>query len=229
MYRIHVPTYFTPGFFLATIIAHHLTPKPAALLSITGIPTFHHAFFNSFVLLTPDPIPDYEVEQYLVEPVSIGRKPPSFDAVLFPERLLSDGTKNPAFSKTEFPPPGNDKNNNRGLLYGYYVYKGEFIALLEGVDLGFSWTGDKSKLQEWPTTIFIQGDADEGVREDVCSDTARQLGERAVYLMAPGQNHLFESTYYLEDEVRDQEGRDVMDAVRRAIGALDRVVASYVP
>ena len=138
------------------------------------------------------------------------------------------GPKVDPFSKTEFPPPGNDKNNNRGLLYDYYVYNGEFIALLEGVDLGFSWTDDaehKSKLQEWPITIFIQGDADEGVREDVCSDTARLLGERAVYFMAPGQNHLFERTYFLEDEVRDQEGRDVMDAVRRAIGALDRAVA----
>ncbi|TDZ49657.1 hypothetical protein CTRI78_v007969 [Colletotrichum trifolii] len=44
------------GFFMAALTAHHLTPTPIALLSITGITTFRHHFFNSSVLLTPEPV-----------------------------------------------------------------------------------------------------------------------------------------------------------------------------
>ncbi|TEA16714.1 hypothetical protein C8034_v011868 [Colletotrichum sidae] len=44
------------GFFMAALTAHHLTPTLIALLSITGITTFRHHFFNSSVLLTPEPV-----------------------------------------------------------------------------------------------------------------------------------------------------------------------------
>lgn len=65
------------GFFLATIITHHLMPKPLALLANSGIPTFRHPFFNSSVLITPEPLSENELEQLLAEPVSIGTCPPS--------------------------------------------------------------------------------------------------------------------------------------------------------
>ncbi|TDZ32304.1 hypothetical protein C8035_v012379 [Colletotrichum spinosum] len=44
------------GFFMAALTAHHLTPTPIALLSITGITTFRHHFFNSSVLLNLEPV-----------------------------------------------------------------------------------------------------------------------------------------------------------------------------
>ncbi|KAM7183662.1 Alpha/Beta hydrolase fold [Naviculisporaceae sp. PSN 640] len=208
------------GFFLASLIAHHLTPKPIALLSITGIPTFHHSFFNSSVLLTPEPIPDEEVPRYLVEPVTIGRRPPSMESVFFPERLQADGSKNSQFTApTEFPPPGNDQDIGRGMLYDHWLYNGEFLARVEDVDPGFAnLTANKSELQKWPRTVFIQGDQDFDVSTKVCEDTARQLGQRAVLCLASGQGHLFERSCFLEDTL------DGMDAVRRAVGELDQIV-----
>ncbi|KAK3312075.1 Alpha/Beta hydrolase protein [Apodospora peruviana] len=214
------------GFFLATLIAHHLTPKPVALLSITGIPTFRHPFFNSSVLIPPDPIPEADVFRYLTEPVSTGQSPGSSDAVFDLDRLLPDGTKNPDFdAKTKINMSDYPQDPNRGILYDYWLYENQFVHLVGDADPGFDWTRDeaeKLKLSEWPITIFIQGDGDEDVREDVCRDVARQLGIKAIYCQARGQGHLFERTKYLEDVITvDPQGGDAMDAVRKAVAELD--------
>jgi hypothetical protein len=46
---------------MASLIAHHAEPPPAALLGITAIPTFRHPFFNTSVLMTPEPIKDEDM------------------------------------------------------------------------------------------------------------------------------------------------------------------------
>ncbi|KAK3323121.1 Alpha/Beta hydrolase protein [Cercophora scortea] len=219
------------GFFLATIIVHHLTPKPAALLSITGIPTFRHRFFNSSVLIPPDPVDEMDVETYMVEPVSVGRSPYDPLAIFYVDSLLPDGSKNPDFSSAgRQPPPNNDQDQNRGLLYDYWLYENAFITMVDSVDLGFDWAADehqKTKLKEWPVTIFIQGSSDLDVSPDVCADVASALGpEKAIYCEAPGQDHLFEAHKFLEDHLIDEAGQDCMDAVRKAVAELDKVVAS---
>lgn len=146
--------------------------------------------------------------------------------MFFPESLLPDGTKNNQFTPPkEFPPPGNDQEIGRGVLYDYWVYKGEFVALVEGVDPGFTTlASDKSRLQEWPMTVFIQGDLDVDVGPEVCGDTAHQLGDKAVFCLASGRGHLFEQSRFLEDKLVDDQGLDGMDAVRQAVRELGRIV-----
>ncbi|KAK3389779.1 Alpha/Beta hydrolase protein [Podospora didyma] len=216
------------GVFLATLIAHHLTPKPLALLSICGIPTFQHPFFNSSVLLPPDPITEEEVERYITEPVSIGKSPYSPEAVFSTEMLLPGGAKNPNFTRNPISlRKGSDQDLNRGLLYDYYLYENMFPILVgSSVDPGFDWTAtDAEKLKQWPITILIQGDADDAVSPEVCSSVAEKLGTgKAVYCEAKGQDHLFEKTKFLEDALPGAPGSKAMTAVLKAINELGNAV-----
>ena len=212
------------GFFMATITAHHLAPKPLALLSITGIPTFQHPFFNSSYLIPPEPISEEEVEPYLVGPATVG-KTPYPPSVFYLERLLPSGAKNPDFEEPKQVlgmDPSQDPN--RGLLYDYFLYLNAYEPLVSSVDPGYEWASNGSqvsRLAEWPVTVLIQGDADDDVKMDVCADTARWLGEEKGRLyVAKGQPHLFEMAKFLEDRTPG------MEAVRQALHALDAAVAA---
>ncbi|KAK3935274.1 lipase 2 [Diplogelasinospora grovesii] len=212
------------GFFMAALIAHHAKPKPAALLSITGIPSFRHPFFNSSTLIPPTPVKEEEVDPFIAEPVSIGNSafPP---AIFYLDCLLPSGSKNPTFEvPDEVLSPGVGQDPSRGMLYDYFLYDNAFLSMVGSVDLGFDWARDesqRSRLTAWPVTIFIQGDDDPDVSPSVCEDVVQALGrEKAKLCLAKGRAHLFEKTSYVEDT---DEG---MDAVRHAIDELDKSLAS---
>ena len=207
---------------MATITAHHLAPKPLALLSITGIPTFQHPFFNSSFLIPPEPISEEEVEPFLGGPATVG-KTPYPPSVFYLERLLESGAKNPDFEEPkEVLGMDPSQDPNRGLLYDYYLYLNAYEPLVSSVDPGYEWASQESqasRLAEWPVTVLIQGDADDDVKMDVCVDVARWLGdEKGRIYIAKGQGHLFEMSKFLEDKTPG------MEAVRQALHALDAAV-----
>ncbi|KAF8218334.1 Alpha/Beta hydrolase protein [Mycena galopus ATCC 62051] len=214
------------GFLLAALTAHHCTPKPLALLCITGIPTFQHPFFNSSHLISPDEVHHEDIAGMLAEPVSVGTAPahrPSFALGM----LDANGKRNSAF---EFHPElgtvshQQPQNPNRGLLYTHFVRKNIYPALVDrAVDPGFEWARNpnlsKNQRAAWPVTVFIQGDADTDVPMRVCRDAADTLGSgRGVFCLAHGMEHGYEAGRFLED------GEAGMDTVREAVGALDEAV-----
>ncbi len=216
---------------MASLITHHVTLKPVALLGISGIPTFQHPFFRSSILLPPVPITDGEVEGFVSGPAVVGSAPaysPSpFYAIEyllpFAERKSAYVTR-PAKAPTSTVAP---RVLSRECLYDYYLHRNAFVDLVGDLDPGFAWAKDvgdelhAEKLECWPPTIFIQGDQDSDVSADVTMSTVDSLGsEKAKLFRAEGQGHLFEATLYLEDE------SPAMDVVREAIQALDLCVRS---
>ncbi|KAK0642207.1 Alpha/Beta hydrolase protein [Cercophora newfieldiana] len=212
------------GFFLAALVAHHLSPPPLALLSITGIPTFRHSFFNSSTLIPPEPITEDEIALFVSEPVTVGRHIFDPSGVFSLASLLPSGAKNPSFQPDKKLPEGFTEDPARGLLFDYYLYENLFLDLVGSVDPGFDWAAaDEAKLGKWPMTIFFHGDDDDDVNLDVCTSVVKSLGDRAQFFMAKGQGHLFEKAYFLEDLGEDRN--TPLGAVLKAIDALDRVVA----
>ncbi|KAI0474834.1 alpha/beta-hydrolase [Xylaria cf. heliscus] len=212
------------GFFCAAMVAHHLQPQPMALLSITGIPTFRHPFFNSSTLILPAPFTKTQVQKYLDEPVSVGSKPDADSMVFYPDSLTETGAKKAGYERPNPTPGPSDGNDGlaRGCLYDYFVYENAFVPMLDAWDPGYEWAATHpqgTKLAQWPTTILIQGDNDPDVDMDVTVQTAKTLGpEKAKLFIAEGQSHLFEAASFLEDSGLG------MDAVRRAIKELDNAL-----
>jgi hypothetical protein len=207
------------GAFLACLIGHHATSKPLAILSITGIPSFRHSFFESSVLLVPEPIKEEEVDRYLSAPVSVGLN--ASRAAFYPESLLPSGDKKPEWVQPLGKPKGWQGDDGRGMLYDYFLYSNMFLPQVSDVDLGFAWTKDdsgKEKLAAWPTTVVIQGDADVDVSPDVSISVAKALGSKAVLFIAKGEEHLFENCNFIEDKTAG------MNTVREAVEALDGAV-----
>jgi hypothetical protein len=207
---------------MAALTAHHLQPPPAALLSITGITTFRHPFFNTSVLLTPKPITDDEVRHHVSAPVSVGASEEGDPTVFCVDKLLPDGAKNPNY-KT--PAAGSGQSEDelpRGCLYDYYLYKNAYVDLVGDVDPGFDWAKTDSGMNRkavWPDTVIIQGTGDDDVDLRVSTHMADCLGEEKVKLcLADGQGHLFESRRFLEDSAPG------MDAVRAAVDHLERII-----
>jgi pimeloyl-ACP methyl ester carboxylesterase len=209
------------GFFMACLVAHHINPPPAAILSITGISTFRHPFFNSAILLTPAPITDVEMSDYLKGPLEVGETT-EYDRTAFNlNQLLPSGSKNPAYAALQRPSDVTPSSKwDRGALYDYYLYRDAFVDLTGDVDPGFEWVkGNPEKLASWPPTSFIQGTDDDDVSMDVTRYAAESLGPtKAKLYLAEGQGHLFEATFFLED---DKLG---MDAVRQAVACLDQAL-----
>ncbi|KAJ5160599.1 uncharacterized protein N7482_007603 [Penicillium canariense] len=211
------------GFFMAGLVAHHLQPPPLALLSITGIATFHHPFFHSSIQLTPSPIPKSEVEHFFEGPVVVGCAPEYGNWAFSTSMLLPASTaRNPDYVH---PKPPAEKSahekdvDKRDTLYDYFVYENAFGGIVGEVDPGFDWALEKSeKWNAWPPTIFIQGDADVDVDKDVSVSAANKLGEKSTLFMAERQPHLFEASSFLEDE------SVAMDTVHAAIAELKRAV-----
>jgi len=217
------------GFFLATLTAHHLTPKPLALLSITGISTFQHPFFSSSTLLTPKPLTDENMAPHLNMDGPIATRTAAGPTPFVLERLTSSGAKN-----TDYVPPKpededarNGPGYSRGMLYDYYLYHNKFPVLVGSIDPGygpvFVESGEEKKLapgkEDWPPTVIIHGDDDYDVSMDVSEHMVNALGEERVSLfLAGGQGHLFEREWFLEDE------EDAMGAVRDAVERLVAIV-----
>lgn len=209
---------------MATLVAHHATPKPLALLASSGIPTFRHPFFNSSVPIAPEPTTEDDVQRFLAEPACVGTWPSSvFDV----DMVLPSGGKNPRFDAASQKPPDREAQDpSRGILYDYFVYRNEFLARVGMVDPGFDWAADKTRedtkkrLQDWPLTTLLQGDADDDVDKAVCASVAELLGNSAVLLMAKGGGHRFGRTSYLEDEGLG------MDEIRSATRQLENNVDS---
>lgn len=205
---------------MANLVAHHAKPAPVAMLCITGIPTFRHAFFNSSTLLTPEPLTDEQMAKFINGPVVVGTTQEHDGTAFSVHRLLPSGLKDPDYTHPSRPAelPRSD-NPERGWLYDYYLYNNGFLDLVGDVDPGFAWAKDDplgEKHQSWPPTIFIQGDADVDVSMDVTTSTVDSLSPKKRRLcIAKGQGHLFERTSYLED---DSPG---MEAVHQAVTFLD--------
>lgn len=205
---------------MACLIAHHFEPPHAALLCITGIPTFRHPFFNSATLLTPEPIQYGDMSGFISGPVEV-RVTPERDRTAFNlKQLYPNGLKNAHYVAPPRPSlPAESQRWDRGALYDYYPHENAFLTLVDKVDPGFDWTKqDPQKLRAWPVTIFIQGDEDYDVSMDVTLEAVKSLGsENAKLYLAERQGHLFEATF-IED---DTEG---MNAVREAVAFLDKVL-----
>ncbi|KAJ0386152.1 hypothetical protein COL922a_004915 [Colletotrichum nupharicola] len=213
------------GFFMASLTAHHFTPSPIALLSVTGITTFRHRFFDSSVLLTPEPIAESQMSHHLAAAVSVGTTSANNPQVFHLDKLLPDGTKNANFDVTTVPITEDDNTDEfpRGCLYDYYLYRNEFPGLVGNIDPGYEWAkaaSAKDKVAAWPLTTIIQGNSDEDVDLAVSTHMVGCLGEdKAKLFLAEGQPHRYEATRFLEDDV------DGMDAVRQAVSNLEADVA----
>lgn len=209
------------GFFLACQTAHHCNPPPIALLSIEGINTFHHKFFNSSTLLTPEPIKDSEVAEFITGDAIVGVTPSTSTSKFYPEKLLADFSKNADFVAPKGTNPAEDEfHDNRGLLYDYYTYNNAFIKLLGETDPGYDWAvTDDARRKKWPQTVIFHGNDDYDVELDVSEDMKKKLGDRVDLFIAEGKPHLFERALFLED---DDSG---MKVVREAIARLDEIVS----
>lgn len=206
---------------MACLVACNANQPPIALLCITGIPTFHHTFFHSNTLLTPEPIEDEEMVCYINSAVEVGTTPEYNGTIFNVARLLPSGLRNPEYCHPKRPEDtAASVKWERGALYDYYLYKNQFPVLLGSVDPGFEWAKvDQERLKAWPTTIFIQGDEDYDVSPDLVLDTVEKLGSnKAKLFLAHKQGHLFEATSFLEDDAAG------MDVVRSAIKCLDELV-----
>lgn len=209
---------------MASLVPHHLQPPPLALLSISGIATFHHPFFRSSVQLSPTPIPTSEVEYLFKGPVIVGTAP-EYDPWSFSPAMLqpSSTAKNPDYVRPRPPAEksaAEKETDKYDSLYDYLLYQNAFEGIVGDIDPGFDWTLEKGKKwNAWPPTIFIQGDADVDVDKDVCVSAASKLGEKAKFFMAEGQPHLFEAGSFLEEESAP------MDTVRAAIAELKSIVS----
>ena len=211
------------GCFLAMLIAQHLQPAPLAVLCVTGIPTFRHPFFNSSVVLDGQMPTGAEVQAWAEESVCVGWEPFDDPGVFHLESILPSGEKNADFSgEVEETPAASVKSVREG-LYSYYVHHNAFPSIVGDVDKGFEWALDpaeRAKVQGWPMTIMIQGDADRHVDMEVSLHVSRCLGNKARLCMAKDQPHLFEREAFLEDDGHR------MNAVRMAVERLDEAVCS---
>ncbi|CAH0054160.1 unnamed protein product [Clonostachys solani] len=211
------------GFFLVALILHHCLPSPLAVLSISGINTFRHPFFNSSTLLAQEPIHNEMVSRALDGPVVAGTKKAGFVGIFHLDKLTTFGSK----SVDYVYPVGIEESaeaTQRGLLYEYLIYKNQYLNLVGDLDRGYEWAkepGYSSKVKDWPVSIVIHGDADRGVPLDVSEQMRACLGQDKIFIfVAKGQDHLFELDRFIED--RGPE----MDTVRSAVAYLVDTVAA---
>jgi pimeloyl-ACP methyl ester carboxylesterase len=215
------------GFFTAAVVAHHCEPSPLALLSIEGINTFRHPFFNSSTLLTPEPLDDGAMAAFTEPgPAVIGVTPAGARGAFKLDKLRLDGSKNTSYRDPTPPsPPDEDASApSRGALYDYYIYKNAWLDLVGDIDRGYEWAKDdtpeaKTRLAKWPPTVIFHGNADEDVPLSVSEQMRDCLGtDKASLFVVDGQPHLFELTKFIEDDLPE------MEVVRTAVKRLDGIV-----
>lgn len=209
-----------PGFFVASLIAHHAHPPPSALFSISGIATFRHPFFNSSTLNYAPGFDDVDMDQFISMPLWLGQTPTNSPTLFELARLLPNGLKNPGYVQREEVVRAKP---HRGTLYEYYTYKNAWLDLVGEVDLGYEWARQPeegaARAEAWPKTVVFHGDYDSDVPLGVSRLMEEALGvDKVKIVVARGMGHLFELMWYLEE---DAPG---MEAVREAMGCLDEVV-----
>ncbi|CAH0031572.1 unnamed protein product [Clonostachys rhizophaga] len=211
------------GFFLVALILNHYLPPPLAVLSIAGINTFRHPFFNSSTLLVQEPIHNEMVTRALDGPVVTGTKKAGFVGIFHPDKLTAIGSKNVNYV---YPPEIEESTEatQRGLLYEYLIYKNQYLNIVGNLDRGYDWAKDPEygfKVKDWPVSIVIHGDADRGVPLDVSEQMRACLGQdKVVIFVAKGQDHLFELDRFIEDLGPE------MDTVRSAVAYLVDIVTT---
>ncbi|KAF4957076.1 hypothetical protein FSARC_11407 [Fusarium sarcochroum] len=178
------------GFFLCCNLVGRANPTPLALFSITGLPTFQHTLFTSSRIIPGDGtvLGHEDFERLKRAPICSSNVPrQTFTA----DMLLPSGAKNPDFDPSLQPRLDPSQiEPHRESLYEYLVLNNLFKSFVENVDEGFNWAKDPvnaEKLAEWPTTIFVQGDADDAVDVDVCRSVADALGKKAKFFLAKGR------------------------------------------
>ncbi|KAJ3464415.1 hypothetical protein MRS44_009201 [Fusarium solani] len=212
------------GFFNSTLIINNCSPPPIALLGICGLHTFRHPFYNSSTLLLPEPIEDADVAEFISRPIEVGKQEVGSIASFALDKLLPGGSKNPNYKAPQAPVIQDPPKHPRGHLYEYYIYKNAWLDLVGEIDAGYTWAKDASnrqRVENWPPTVLIHGDADLHVPLNSAEQMREYLGDDKVRLfVANGLHHLFETFYFLED---DEPG---MSAVRDALKCLDGIVAA---
>lgn len=206
-------------------------PLPAALVSFSGITTFQHPFFKSSTLLTPQPVTDEEVAQFVRPGEAVVGKVQPYDTMVFHTDMLDrEGRKNASFTRPAKPewPEGAEADREdkywqaRSMLYDYYLYKNEYPVMMADVDPGFEWAKDEANAERkkaWPPTIIIHGDKDVDVDLALATHMVECLGEDKVKLiLAKNQEHMPGLTKFLED---DNGG---MDAIRQSLSELDKIL-----
>lgn len=219
------------GFFPCAMLAHHNSVKPLALLSIQGINSFRHKFFNSSTMLTPEPIPDSVMAPIIAGPIVIGETPPGDPSAFDVDKLRPDGSRNPDYKAPHVPETSSDADdldNLRGMLYDYYIYKNQWVELLGDIDPGYSWAKEdteeaKARVKAWPPTVVFHGNADYDVVLGVSEEMRDSLGaDKVKLLVAEGREHLYELKKFIDD---DAPG---MDTVKEAVKCLDEIVAKHI-
>ena len=218
-------TVFVQGAFLPMVAAHHLQPAPLAVLSLEGVSTFRHPFFNSSTLLVPESFRDEDVADLLAGPVSVGETPEHDDSHFDTRKLGPDGSKNPDFRAPPAPAQPAEKTGKHSQeeLYDYFLSKNQYLALVGDIDPGFEWARDPAQAARrdaWPATVVIHSTADVDVPIGVSEVMVDGLGrDKVELLVVEGQGHLFTQDKFWEDEAPE------MEVVRRAVARLDAVAA----
>jgi hypothetical protein len=194
-----------------------------AVLSIAGINTFRHPFFNSSTLLRQETIHYEMVSRALDGLVVAGTKKPGFVGIFHLDKLTAIGSKNVGY----VCPPVIEESTEatqRGVLYEYLIYQNQYLDLVGDLDRGYHWAKEleyNSKVKDWPAIIVIHGDADQGVPLDVSEQMRACLGQDKVFIfVAKGQDHLFELDRFIEDAGPE------MDTVRSAVAYLVDIVTT---
>lgn len=162
--------------------------------------------------------------EFISRPIEVGKQEVGSIASFALEKLLPDGSKNPDYKAPQAPVIQDPPKHPRGHLYEYYIYKNAWLDLVGEIDAGYTWAKDASnrqRVENWPPTVLIHGDADLHVPLDSAEQMRECLDDDKVRLfVANGLHHLFETFYFLED---DEPG---MSAVRDALKCLDGIVAA---
>jgi hypothetical protein len=153
------------GAFLAFLAGIYVEPRPVAVFSYYGIPSFQHDFFRSGKVLWP--VKKSQIERFLTEPMSVGCT--SAREAFSLNCLLPDGSQNVKYEKPAAENTGGEFP--RGNLYDWLVQENKYPEIVCNVDKGFEWSGWST----FPPTILIHGDADADVPFDLSQLVARAI------------------------------------------------------
>lgn len=137
-----------PGGNLAILCGHYMKPPPIAILEYYAPPSVHDDFFRTGRVLGPAPVERAAVEEFLNEPASLGRTPPS--AAFYLECLLPDLGRNPEFQPLAREP------YPRMILFPWLVQEKMFPQLMGRVDK----LVDSGRWTNFPPTIIVHGTDD---------------------------------------------------------------------
>jgi hypothetical protein len=121
------------GAFLAFLAAINMEPRPIAVFSYYGIPTFQHDFFRSGKVLWP--VTKSQIECFLIQPMSVGST--SAKEAFSLDCLLPDGSQDVKYEKPAVESAGDELF--RASLYDWLVQENKYPELVRDVDKGLGW------------------------------------------------------------------------------------------